>query len=165
MKRRLTCVLALLGGCATVDPAPTSRIVERSLVDEMPISGAIQQALEGTAKATEPGAEPPKSLGNTQVAPGHEKTAVAFPDGSSELDDEAGRIIGELVPSLQAADQVMVRGYGDKGKDPKALSLKRATVVRDALIKAGVPAKKIRIFFSVKEPYNQAVIELAKKKP
>ena len=74
--------------------------------------------------------------------------ALLFARGSAKLKKGSGAVLDKLVPELQKArGKFTVQGHADAtGNDAinKKLSQKRADVVKDALIKRGIAADRIR---------------------
>jgi len=76
------------------------------------------------------------------------------------LDEAAKTKIAALVVQAKAAKNVSVRGYCDRTKigNAKDAALARAKAVRDELVRAGVPAKKIHLHFTTDKPDSSAVV-------
>jgi hypothetical protein len=85
---------------------------------------------------------------------------IDFGQMTVALDDTAKTKIAALVAQAKTAKVVSVRGYCDRNKigNAKEAALARAKAVKDELIRAGVPAKKIHVHFTTDKPDSSAVV-------
>ncbi|WP_168163813.1 OmpA family protein [Jeongeupia sp. USM3] len=88
---------------------------------------------------------------------------VRFATQSVKLDEQAQAQLPLLLDQASAAKRIVITGYCDR-KDignAKAAAIARANNVKNALVKLGVPAKKIRVKYSTDEAQHAAKVEFS----
>ncbi|GHD66206.1 OmpA family protein [Jeongeupia chitinilytica] len=110
----------------------------------------------------------PAEAAKTGTAPGAaavrvDPSLIKFDTQSVKLDEQAQAQLPLLQDQAAAAKRIVVTGYCDR-KDignAKAAAIARANAVKNALVKQGVPAKKIRIKYSTEEAQHAARVEFS----
>jgi len=90
----------------------------------------------------------PAAAGAPAMPPREQSYLVFFEFDRAELTPEATRVVQRALSTYRAggAPRIVVTGHADRAGPPShndALSKRRAAQVRDALVKAGVPANQI----------------------
>jgi outer membrane protein OmpA-like peptidoglycan-associated protein len=129
---------------------------------------AVRSRLAGPApEAGEPAAATPAELCEA-AAFGH---CITFAPGSAQVRPEvqpALRQVAEQISGIRLPVRIVVQGTADPGGDPRAshrLGLARATAVRDALVRLGVPGEWLAVESCGAEARCQLVPEAAGSMP
>jgi membrane fusion protein, multidrug efflux system len=128
--------------------------------DQLVVDGGVRLT-QGTTVASKPYVVPPPSPLARNAAPAAPilpsatagapapMSAIRFAPGSSTLDADAVRAVRQAASSLMGiGTAITVTGYTDTSGNRAAnveLAKRRATAVRDALIRAGIEEKRIRL--------------------
>jgi len=122
---------------------------ERVVVD-----GALRLAPDAAVKVTVYTPKPESPEAAAPSRPAGATLVVNFETGKATLDAEAVRLLQGFAPSMKAGvNTIDITGFADRTGNPAAnveLAKRRATAVRDALVKEGIPAERIRL----KQPQN-----------
>ncbi|GAA5787049.1 hypothetical protein GCM10007860_32000 [Chitiniphilus shinanonensis] len=95
------------------------------------------------------------------ATPAVDPNTFSFDKMSVSLGDADKARAAALADKAKAATSVSIRGFCDRAEvgNAKDAAIARANAVRTELIKAGVPAAKIRIRFTTDQPRHAAVVE------
>jgi len=136
---------------------PQAPAVEPKAQTKAPVKVASVQPPPVTTKNA---VAPPTPTKNAMTAPGEEpsnlskRSEILFPHNATDPTPEAAgrlkQLAGDLNSALDAgAQRVQLDAFGgapgDKSTDARRVSLKRALVIRQLLIDAGVPASRIDV--------------------
>jgi membrane fusion protein (multidrug efflux system) len=117
--------------------------------DRVVVDGAIRLAPDAPVKATAYTPKPGSPEAAPPTSPPGATLVVNFATGTAALDAEAARLLRGFAPSMKAGpNPIDVTGFADRTGNHAAnvqLAKRRATAVRDALVKEGIAADRVHV--------------------
>ncbi|TJZ64239.1 OmpA family protein [Chitiniphilus eburneus] len=137
--------LALLAGCADTPKKAEPAKDDGKWRKEAPATPAAKPTPTPVPAAT----------------PALDPNTFSFDKMSISLSDADKVRVAALADKAKAAGTVSIRGFCDRNEvgNAKDAAIARATAVRNELVKAGVPAAKIRVRYTTDQPRHVAVVE------